>query len=493
MVKYMMKDDPPPKKPKTGPLSTRQVTLSIAIGAFCVLLPATAIAQTAGPPPNVLMICIDDLNDWTGFLGGHPDAHTPRMDALAKRGRVFANAHCAVPVCSCSRVSVMSGVAATTHGSYEIGPRYEDLPALKNVPTIQQYFRDHGYYTLSGGKVLHHGFNGPLSEAIDRNLGRKKSPRPRKPMNRPAHWSAAWDWGAYPETDAEMADVQLAETAARAMDEDFDKPFFMSVGFFRPHVPLFVPPKWFDLYDTETLKLPNSPLSDLDDLPKNFLTINNYAVAPAHAEVVKHGKQRSLTQAYLASVSFVYHCVGILLDALESSRHAENTIIVLWSDHGFHLSEKQHWAKRTLWEESTRVPLLFAGPGIKPGASCDQPASLIDVFPTLVELCGLPENSHLEGLSLEPQLNDSATPRDRPAITSSYSGNHAVRTRDWRLIVYEDGAEELYDHRNDPDELRNLASDPAHKKIRDKLARWLPKETAPEFKTKSERDRVRAR
>ncbi len=471
---------------------TRLIT-AIVLAAVSFQLAATGMGAEQSGKPNVLMICIDDLNDWVGFMGGHPQALTPHMDALAKRGRNFANAHCAVPVCSASRVSVMSGVAATTHGSYELGPKYEQLPALANVPTIQQYFKNNGYYTLAGGKVLHHGFGGRLADAIDKSLGRKRSPRPKKPMNRPAHWSGAWDWGAYPAKDTEMADHQLATSAAEALKEDFEKPFFMTVGFFRPHVPLFVPPKWFDLYDSKTLTLPKSPKSDLDDLPKNFLGINNYAVAPTHAEVLKHGKQRSMTHAYLASISFVDDCVGIVLDALKSSPHANNTVIVLWSDHGFHLAEKQHWAKRTLWEESTRVPLLFAGPGIKPGKSCREAASLIDVFPTLVELCKLPENSDLEGISLAAQLDDPATPRDRPAITSSYFGNHSIRSRDWRLIVYQDGAKELYDHRTDPDEFHNLANDPTHKAVRDQLSRWLPKEAEPEFKAKSERSRVRTK
>lgn len=444
-------------------------------------------------PPNVLFIAIDDLNDWVGFLGGHPEALTPNMDALAKRGRNFTNAHCAIPVCSASRASVMSGVAATTHGSYELGPRYEELPALNDVPTIQRYFKDHGYYTLAGGKVLHHGFDGKLAGAIDRSFGRKKSRRPKKAMNRPSDWSKAWDWGKYPEKDTEMGDFQLATTAAEALQEDFDQPFFMSLGFFRPHVPLFVPAKWFDLYDLEKLTLPNHPESDLDDLPENFLGINDYAAAPTHAKVVEHGKQRSLTQAYLASISFVDHCVGIVMDALESSPHAENTLIVLWSDHGFHLGEKQHWAKRTLWEESTRVPFLFAGPGIKPGEACLEAVSLLDIYPTLVELCKLPSNPRLEGVSLAPQLSDPMASRERPAITSSYFGNHSIRTRDWRLIVYKDGAEELYDHRNDPDEFHNLAQDPAHKTKRDQLAQWLPKEGAPEFKAKSERPSARVK
>lgn len=455
-----------------------------------ILVSTTAdesFANESSSKPNVLMICIDDLNDWVGFLGGHPQAATPNMDALAKRGTSFANAHCAVPVCSASRVSVMSGVAATTHGSYELGPRYEALPALANVPTMQGYFRDHGYYTLTGGKVLHHGFGGRLAQDIDRDLGRKKSPRPAQPLNRPLHWSGAWDWGAFPQQDTEMADFQLAETAAEALHEDFDKPFFMSLGFFRPHVPLYVPLKWFDQYSAESIFLPSTQLSELNKVPRNFLSINDYAAAPTHAEVLKYGNQRDLTHAYLASISFVDHCVGIVLNALEASSYAENTLVVLWSDHGFHLGEKRHWAKRTLWEESTRVPLLFTGPAIESPKTCREAASLIDVYPTLVELCKLPVNPSLEGVSLVPQLRDGTTRRDRPAITSSYFGNHSIRTRDMRLIVYQDGAEELYDHDSDPDELRNLAADPSMLSTREELIQWLPKEAAPEFKHKSER------
>ena len=474
----------------------KQMIRSLTAGMIWALTfssAATVKAEEKSGRPNVLMICIDDLNDWVGFLGGHPQAKTPHMDALAERSRIFTNAHCAVPVCSASRASVMSGVAATTHGSYELGPRYEQLPALTNVPTMQRYLKDHGYYTLTGGKVLHHDFQGRLADDIDRSLGRKRSPRPRKPMSRPSDWSPAWDWGAFPQEDAEMADFQLAKKAAETLQEEFEKPFFMSVGFFRPHVPLFVPPKWFELYQAGALTLPRNPKSDLDDLPQNFLSINDYAVAPTHAEVVQHGKQRGLTHAYLASISFVDQCVGIVLGALKASRHADNTVIVLWSDHGFHLGEKQHWAKRTLWEESTRVPLVISGPGIQPGDACREPASLLDVYPTLVELCELPPPPHLEGISLSPQLHDPKAGRERPAITSSYFGNHAIRSRDWRLIVYQDGAEELYDHQNDPNEFHNLAKNQTHQAIRNQLAEWLPKHAAPEFKTKSERLRLRTK
>ena len=185
------------------------------------------------------MICIDDLNDWTGFLRGHPDVSTPNMDELAKRGRNFSNAHCAVPVCSSSRVSVMSGVAPTTHGSYEIGPRYDELAALDDVPTVQRYFKDHGYYTLSGGKVLHHGFTGRLADGIDQSLGREKGRRPRNVMNRPAEWSGAWDWGQYPDEDAEMADFKLAQKAVSFLLSDFKAPFFCQSVFF-VHMCLFL-------------------------------------------------------------------------------------------------------------------------------------------------------------------------------------------------------------------------------------------------------------
>jgi arylsulfatase A-like enzyme len=477
----------------------------IALSLSAVISAATLVAaegkasggkvREADERPNVLMICIDDLNDWTGFLGGHPDVQTPHMDKLAKSGRNFTNAHCTVPVCSCSRISVMSGLAATTHGSYEIGPPYQGIPLLKDYPTIHRYFKNNGYTTLSGGKVLHHGFSGSLSGDLDQVVGKGPWPnprtRPKVPISRPAEWSKYWDWGPYPETNDTAPDYQLAVSAAKVLKQDFGKPFFMSVGFFRPHVPLYAPKQWFDLYDINKITLPKTPLADLDDVPDHFRGINQISVTPTHDEILKQNKQRALTQAYLASVSFVDHCVGTVLNALADSPHAKNTIVVLWSDHGFHLGEKRHWSKRTLWEESTRVPFVFFGPGIKPGAACRESVSLLDIYPTLVKLCSLPANKRLEGLSLIPQIDDPATPRKHPAIISSYQGNHAVRSRDWRLISYADGTEELYHHKVDQDEFKNLAKDPKYKSVHDELARWLPKKGAPEVRTESKYEHLR--
>ncbi|MEO0415059.1 MAG: sulfatase-like hydrolase/transferase, partial [Verrucomicrobiota bacterium] len=344
-------------------------------------------------------------------------------------------------------------------------------------------------FTLTGGKVLHHNFGGRLAEDIDQILlDRTRSPRPPEGGHLPKGWSKAWDWGKFPESDNDMGDHKLALKAAEALKQNFDQPFFMSVGFFRPHVPLFAPAKWFDLYDPDTLVLAHPHPGDMDDIPKNFQSINDYAVAPTHQQVVKTESHLGLTHAYLASVSFVDHCVGIVIDALASSKHADNTIVVLWSDHGFHLGEKHHWAKRTLWEESTKVPLLITMPKLDAG-ECIEPASLIDIFPTLTELCKIPAPKHLEGISLMPQLNDPQTTRLHPAITSSYYGNHAIRTRNFRLIRYEDGAEELYDHRTDPNEHTNLINTPGYQATREQLAEWLPKNAAEEFKQTSERER----
>lgn len=433
--------------------------------------------------PNVLMIAIDDLNDWISCLGGHSQAKTPHIDKLAASGRLFTNAHCSVPVCSPSRVSVMSGIHATTHGSYELGPAYETLPALKDAPTIQEYFKGEGYKTIAGGKILHHGYRGRLAAANDVQLdGRKGGPRPKKWLN----WEGrAWDWGPYPPTDDEMFDFQLALAAAEQLSDKHEKPFFLSVGFFRPHVPLYVPPKWFEVFPEDDVQLPLVPDGDMEDVPPNFQY--KMGVAPTHEEIVNAGKWKTLVQSYLASITFVDHCVGEVLRGLESGPNKDNTFVVLWSDHGFHLGEKQHIAKRTLWEESTRVPLIFAGPGIESG-DCREAVSLLDIYPTLVQLTGLPRNARLEGISLAPQIESPATARTQPALTSSYFGNHSLRTKNWRYIRYDDGAEELYDHRSDPHEFTNLASDPSFSDKKRKLARWLPRKAAPEFKPREEQE-----
>jgi arylsulfatase A-like enzyme len=429
-------------------------------------------------PPNVLMICIDDLNDWTGYLGGHPQARTPNLDRLAKTGRAFTNAHCAVPVCSASRISVFSGLHATTHGSYELGPSYTSIKRLDTAPTLHATFKQNGYETLTGGKVLHHGFKGRLEKDIDTILyPRHGGPRPKEAM----HWNPrVWDYGPFPETDDQMDDMKLAQAAATFLQQPSEQPFFMTVGFFRPHVPMYVPPRWFEMFDRKTLVLPDASPDDMLDIPDNFKNMNQ--IAPDHQTVVQSGQWPGFVQAYLASTAFVDHCVGTVLAGLSNGPHMDHTLIVLWSDHGFHLGEKQHWAKRTLWEESTRVPLIFAGKRIRASGSCQEPASLVDLYPTLIEYCELKTQTKLDGISLVPQLNDLSATRAQPVRISSFEGNHAIRSKHWRYIRYRDGSEELYDHRSDAKEHKNLSGNPDLKSIQDRLASYLPTEAAAEVK-----------
>ena len=451
---------------------------------FLLLFLLTGFAYSQSDTrPNVVMICIDDLNDWVGFLDGHVDAITPHMDKLAKSGRNFKNAHCVVPVCSPSRISIMSGLHATTHGSYDLGTPYEKIKRLDNVPTLQAHFKNNGYLSVGGGKILHHGFKGRLSKDFDQVLKGKGGPRPKKKMNYPG---GAWDWGAFPEKDEQMGDYELAKNASSFLRQKHEKPFFLSVGIYRPHVPMFVPQKWFDLYDKEKIKLPNNPLSDLDDIPPNFKGRLN--IEPTHEDILKKGDWRGMVQAYLACVSFADHCVGEVMKGLNEGPNKDNTIVVLWSDHGFHLGEKQKWAKRTLWEESTKVPFIISGPGIKPGA-CGEAVSLLDIFPTLVELCGVKSPQQLDGQSLGAQLKNPLAERQQPVLTSSYYENHSIRNKRWRYIRYKDGAEELYDHSVDKDEFKNLANNPEYDHIKKSLAKHLPTDAALEVKKSGSKKR----
>ena len=477
---------------------------------------------TADRRPNVLFIAVDDLNDWVGCLGGHPQAETPNIDELARRGMLFSNAHCAAPACTPSRASLFTGQMPQNTGVWSNdGPK---LNRLRRDPfLLPDSFSRSGYRTLGTGKLgpnkscfqkfysVHQRWSPLSSEAVEYTpdeLLSKGSDNPRHvvtvrnqqyvlPLNRmPSDRTPrdpkgeSFDWGPFDVPDNDFGDTQITNWAIKQLRAGSTKPLFLAVGYYRPHQPLWAPRRFFDRFVNDPAVLPAVLEDDLDDLGKSA---RRWAIEPVtsgmHKTVRRFQQWRAAVVGYLACVSYVDHEIGRLLAALDESAMAENTLIVLWSDHGWHLGEKQHWAKRTLWEESTRVPLLFAGPGIAAGTSCAEAASLIDIYPTLVDLCNLPKNSHLDGISLVPQLRDPGTPREHPAITSSYAGNHSIRNRDWRLVVYEDGAEELYDLRNDPDEFHNLADQSEYKVIRDELARWVPQESAPEFKAKSERAR----
>lgn len=427
--------------------------------------------------PNVLMIAIDDQNDWIGYMGGHPNAKTPRIDALAAAGTAFTNAHCQAPLCNASRTSLMTSMRPCTTGIYGLKPWFRDVPEFADLETLPQYFKRHGYRTYNTGKIYHgnYGRQGDREwDVVGTAASGRPFPKGGKLVETPSAHPLV-DWGYFPHRDEDKGDYKVATWAAKALDEmPDDEPFFLACGFFLPHVPCFATQKWFDLHPAESTTLPLIRRDDRRDTPR-FSWYKHWDLPEPRLEFLEDADQwMNLVRSYLACGSFVDHQVGRVLDALDRNDLTENTIVVLWSDHGWHLGEKEITGKNSLWDDSTRVPLIFAGPGIPANQVCSQPAELLDVYPTLVSVAGLPRKESLEGLSLMPQLSDSMAARERPAITTCNQGNHAIRTDRWRYISYIDGSEELYDMEQDPNEWTNLASDATHRETINRMREFLP-------------------
>ncbi|MCE9562317.1 MAG: sulfatase [Planctomycetes bacterium] len=456
------------------------LVLALVIASQGVSAPSSHAAEK----PNVLFIAIDDLNDWVGPLGGHPQVKTPNLDRLAARGTTFTNAHCQSPLCNPSRTSILTGLRPTTTGVYALAPWFRTAEKFKNHATVFQWFHKHGYTTLTSGKVFHDAYppqverkdNGSEVDVWGTHGG--FTPRPKTKFVTTPDNIALMDWGAFPEKDEDCFDYDVATWAVQRLKTPPKEPFFLAVGFRHPHVPCYAPQKWFDLYPEDKLTMPPVKADDRDDLPR-FASYLHWKLPEPRLKWLEESKQwKPLVRAYLASVSYADSQVGRVLDALAASGLEKNTIVVLWSDHGWHLGEKGITGKNTLWERSTRVPLIFAGPGIATGVKCGRPAELLDVYPTLAELASLPAQTANEGLSLVPQLKDAKAARERPAITTHNPGNHAIRTEQWRYIQYADGSEELYEVLADPNEWKNIAGEAKHADIKKQLAKWLPAKSA---------------
>jgi arylsulfatase A-like enzyme len=484
--------------------------LRTLVAAIFVVLASDPLAA-AERPANVLMIVVDDMNDWVGCLGGHPDVKTPNIDRLAERGLLFANAHVAAPVCNPSRVAALTGLRPSTTGVYDNRVVWHD--AMRGVTSIPQHFKAHGYHVVGGGKVYHHmpGFNRPadwhayFDQVFDGHYqdqlarGRDVSgfewpvgfPLNRlsavKSFSKPPKNAKEFDWGALDIADDAMGDGQMVAWAEKLLARPPAEPFFLAAGIFRPHLPFYAPRQYFDLYPQDTITLPPLSADDLDDLPEAGKRMAESRRGD-YQLVMQSGKYRELLQAYLASITFADALVGRLLDALDAGPAAKNTIVVLWSDHGWHLGEKKHLHKFTLWERSTRVPLIVVAPGVtSSNTRTKRPVGSIDIFPTLNELCNLPVVDELDGRSLVPLLQDPTRQWDYPALTTYGKGNHAARSERWRYIRYADGSEELYDHQKDPNEWTNVADKPEYVEVRNDLARWLPKTDAEPLKAKKRR------
>ena len=473
-----MNDDSLSRNKPRVPAELRRWFLSPACACLCVIVSTWA---DAADRPNVLFIAIDDLNDWVGCLDSHPQVKTPAIDRLAERGTLFTNAHCQSPLCNPSRTSLLTGLRPSTTGIYGLSPWIRKVPRLRDVLTLPQALSANGYRTYTTGKIFHGGYGrGPKEREFDVvGPGAGVGAKPAKKLVDTPSKNPLVDWGVFPHKDEDKGDWRVASWAVERLEEELPEPFFLSVGFFLPHVPCYATQKWFDLYPEEELQLPPLDPKDRDDTPRFSWYLHWKLPEPRLKFLEESGQWKNLVRSYLATISFVDSQVGRVLDALEASGRAERTIVVLWSDHGFHLGEKLITGKNTLWERSTRVPLIFAGPGIAEGARCSRPAELLDIYPTLLDLSGLEADSRLEGHSLRPQLEDANAPRIWPAITTHNHDNHSVRSEDWRYIRYADGSEELYDLRSDPNEHRNLAQDPAHAETMESQRRWLPALSVP--------------
>ncbi len=454
------------------------LTLALGTGAF------GAETLSNKRPANILFLCIDDLNNWVGCMNGHPDVKTPNIDKLAASGTLFMNAHCAAPLCAPSRTALLSGRAPYKTGVYKNRNKLRDSSILNDTLLLPRNFKNNGYYVAGTGKIFHEGDQeaqcwSEYWPALDRpNPDTYLPPREAMPLHGMPVPESAWgnDWGSLPVDNEQMGDWKTAGWVGDKLKSGkMREPFFLAWGCKLPHVPLYAPKKYFDMYPIDKISMPIIKEDDLDDVPEagRLIGSRNWPWKP-HEYIKKYDKAKSCVQAYLACVSFVDDCVGRVLDAFEASEYKDNTVVVFVSDHGMHKGEKDNWSKYTLWEEATNVPLIFAGEGVKSGKVCREPVNLLDFYPTFIEMCGLSDVESLDGRSIMPLLENPDKDFGRVSVTTYGPNLNSVRSRDWRYIRYADGSEELYNHREDTYEWHNLASIAEHKKLKEKLSAYIP-------------------
>ncbi|MEM1442517.1 MAG: sulfatase-like hydrolase/transferase [Verrucomicrobiota bacterium] len=448
----------------------------------------------AADRPNILFIAIDDLNDWIGCMGGHPQTITPNFDRLAASGVLFTNAHCPGAACNPSRTAIMTGIAPHRSGLYDNRQKMREI--LPEAEIIPQHFRNHGYLAIGSGKMLHYFIDAPswddyFPEAKSENPFPRTLYPDERPVNLPV--GGPWqyvetDWAALDATDEEFGgDWLVSKWVGEQLRQKHEQPIFLACGIYRPHEPWFVPEKYFEPFPLENIQLPPGYREDdLEDLPSEGQRLgpNRY-----FAHIQKHGQWKKAIQGYLASIHFADAMLGRVLDALEEGPNRDNTIVVLWSDHGWHLGEKQHWQKFTAWRAVTRVPLMIRVPegaaprlpdGTPAGSRCDAPVDLLSLFPTLTGLADIPSHPDNDGASLVPLLADPEADWNHVAVTHlGTPGSFGISARDWRYIRYATGGEELYHIKKDPYEWENLAGMEAHKAKLDELRSHSPSSFAP--------------
>ena len=444
---------------------------------FFSLCPSLFAADTKRP--NVLFIAIDDLNAWVTHLGTHPQVQTPNIDRLAKRGVSFSRAYCAVPACEPSRAALMHGQRPWTTACYYNGDGWKKL--LPEGQGLSAQFLKAGYHVAGAGKIYHGNeyFESEWTEYMPHDAKLEHGEGVEK-------FEGYFEPLQHDLKDEDIGDWHAVNYCIERLQSKRKKPMFIACGLHKPHLPFAVPRKYYEPFPLDQIQLPLHRADDLDDIPERGVKMAN--PQGDHRKFLESGRWKNAVQSYLASIAYTDMNVGRLLDALDKSPHKDNTIIVLWGDHGWSLGEKSHWRKFALWEEPTRAPLIWSVPGVgTPGAMCSRPVDFMTIYPTLCELTGLSIPSHVEGPSLVNLLRDPMASWDHPAISTEGYMNHAVRTQKYRYIRYDDGSEELYDHDNDPNEWTNLAKRPELANVIESLKALLPKDNAvPKKKNTSE-------
>lgn len=443
----------------------------------CSIMFSTAPPVFSADKPNVLFIAVDDLNHWVGFLGRNAQTKTPNLDRLAARGVAFTQAHCAVPACNPSRAALMSGLRPWNTACYTNGDSWK-----RHIPegiSLSAQFMKAGYHVAGAGKIYHSDtfYESEWTEymskegfsAHGRGVGKDEG----------FHEPLAHDL-----QDEDLGDWQTVDWCIERMNKQHGKPLFLACGLHKPHLPFAVPRKYYDMFPLDEIQFPPYREDDLKDIPPAGVRMAR--PDGDHARFINEGRWKAAIQSYLATVAYLDMNIGRLLDAFDKSPIRDNTIIVLWGDHGWHFGEKDHWRKFALWEEATRAPLVWVVPGVtQAGGVSNRTVDFMTIYPTLCELAGIATPDHVQGRSIRRLLADPASAWDRPAITTHGYKNHAVRSERWRYIQYADGSEELYNHQDDPYEWTNLAGDPQYKQVIREHASWLPKANAPSVRSAS--------
>jgi arylsulfatase A-like enzyme len=498
------------------------------IGVLWLLMVLLQSTIALAAKPNVLFIAVDDLNDWVGFLEGHPNAKTPNLDKLASRGVAFTNAYTVSPICGPSRASVLTGMRPETTGVYHNKGMYKDY--VPDAVALPKFLKDNGYYVMGAGKINHamgmvapenyHEYGpdagaigGPftwqelsltpgkkvrrkdiLGKTLTEKSGIIKDVYPNKiikrgtlaatlPLNgidntldRPFNGYNTFDWGPVGVADDEMPDGKIAQWATEKLTENYTKPFFLGIGFYRPHQPFYVPKKYFDAFADEVISLPRVQRNDLSDLSETARQYAHYPWSGSFSRVQKHNAWQAGVLAYLAAIHFADAQVGRVLDALENSTYKDNTLIVLWSDHGWELGEKEHWGKHSPWEGSTRVPFIIVPPKsakLQQGPQTSF-ASLLDIYPTIADYANLAIPENLEGKSLKAVVAGQQEKVRDYNISTLGRASYALRIEHWKFIRYYDGSEELYDLSKDAHEWHNLAKVSAYQSQLANYRKLLP-------------------